>query len=170
MTPSSQGAVRVRSGRSQGRFHSVRDRAEPGKRESSPTVFTGQTDSKSRPAPSARYLEGERHPPQQREGFFSVPVHDVLGQDGAACKRRERWPSSAPRERGACPRAGGGPRSALTVLVVQPHAAGPEELQGQAHVVHLLQPADGGHAQPPREVPAARQELHGPPAERDVVT
>lgn len=64
----------------------------------------------------------------------------------------------------------GGPRSALTVLVVQPHAAGPEELQGQAHVVHLLQPADGGHAQPPREVPAARQELHGPPAERDVVT
>lgn len=107
MTPSSQGAVRVRSGRSQGHFHSVRGRAEPGKRESPPIVFTGQTDSKSRPAPSARYLEGERHPPQQREGFFSVPVHDVLGQDGAACKRRERWPSSAPRERGACPGAGG---------------------------------------------------------------
>lgn len=61
----------------------------------------------------------------------------------------------------------GEPHSALTALVLQLHAAGPERLQGQAHVVHLLQPADGGHAQPPRQVPAVRQQLHRPPEERE---
>lgn len=63
-------------------------------------------------------------------------------------------------------RVWGEPRSALTVLVVQLHAAGPEKLEGQADVVHLLKPADGGHAELLREIPAACQKLHGPPSEQ----
>lgn len=65
-----------------------------------------------------RYLEGQGHRPEQREGFLPVPVHNVLGQDGAPCRREPSAPHQhrvGPGPRGAAARL---PALALTLLVL----------------------------------------------------